>query len=452
MCAVEVLGATNFQRCSHRQYLASSLPISFRIYHSHPLTALAALKGGKIADSKNYAALVQQANDLRDERPADYWATVQSELENTDPKAAAKLGEIIEEASDDVLATIDEDLQSLDVLPPKLRAKCSEFAELLSPEAEEPGAKSEIDALGSEASALLVEAGKDLLENSSLGGLLRPLSVVRGIFDQGFLTLRSIRDLARPVLSLFGIFPSARLISGGKVVSRVLERIVFGQFQRRASNVGSRGMHVLLSQMMHASEGNGTRFHLVGHSLGAHAVTSAAIGRAPSGSLLPHKIHSVIMLQAAVPVTYYHMGGPYRPVSSQLLPVAGPVIATTSQTDMALYNMEVFEGEVVGRQGFSGLGADSDEVVLQDSVSSALGFQKKTFYTVKADAVVNERSGIAFVDLDGSHSDMLDAPLQARIWEAMNVGNITSADLTVKSEADLPPGYWGEDFAVRRNS
>lgn len=443
--------------CVEGCFLLTSL--FFLLNHcSHPATALAAVKGGKVSDSNNYAKLVAETNDLRDEKPAVYWRTVQAELQKTDPKAAAKLGEIVNEADDSLLAainanpaTIDSDPVSVENLPGKLRAKVTEFAQLLSPEAEEPGAKSEIDAAASETSSLLISTGKNLLKNSSIGGLFRSLSTVRGILNNGFLTLRSARDLVRPALSLLGILPSSRLIAGGKVVSRILERILFGQFQRRASNVGSRGVHLLLSQMMIAAEGKGTRFHLVGHSLGAHVVTSAAIG-CPPGSLLPHKLHSLTMLQPAVPVPHYEKGGPYRPLSSQLLPVAGPVIATTSQSDMALYNMEIFDGEVVGRQGFHGLGSESDTVVLQNNVVTPLGFKKGVFYTVKGDAVINATSSVAFVDLDGSHGDLLDPPLQMRIWEAMNVTGVNDAELAIIPKSALPVDYWADDFTIRRNT
>jgi pimeloyl-ACP methyl ester carboxylesterase len=284
--------------------------------------------------------------------------------------------------------------------------------------------------------------------------VLRPVGDVLDAARYGSITLRtliSLGDIARPVAAALGVPLPGRTLAGARAVSRVLERVLLGQFQRRASDAGSRAVHLLVARMMGAlPDGSATRFHLVGHSLGCHVVTSAAIGRAP-GSLLPRKIHSLTLLQAAVPLEYYERGGPYRPLSAVLRPVAGPVVATTSRTDFALANMEEFHGPLLGRAGFKGLAAPHEHRELRADVGAALGFEKGTFYTVEADAVINSRTKLLLFDLDGAHGDLLDEELLARVWEAADT-DVAPADLEMTPARDLPPGYWDVDRTVRRDA
>lgn len=421
---------------------------------SHPVTALAR---GEKAASREYAARVDaavrdvedaadvadvepklaeleidyparfaEAEAQREERPDELIAVVEEELRKTDPKAAAKIGEVRAGLKDSD-GVIDE-------------GKVAEVDKLLD----------ETDDSGSELDGALAGAEGAVVakkEEKKTGGFFSFLKT-----DEIKLTLRSFtsnRDKIYALAALFGIPLPGKSLFASRMLLQRLERLLFGQFQRRAAEVGSRGVHVLLSEMMKAvPEGESTRFHLVGHSLGCHVVTAAAIGRGPVGSLLPRKVNSMTLLQAAVPCVNYEDGGPYRPLSSTLNPVAGPVIATTSQSDMALYNMEIIYPDVLGREGFRGV-PRKEERTLLNKCDQELGFEKGKFYTVEADAVINATSGLLYVDLDGAHGDLLDVELQARVWEAIDT-DVTDEDLRIPKKDELPPNYWEKDRTVRR--
>lgn len=248
----------------------------------------------------------------------------------------------------------------------------------------------------------------------------------------------------------------------------VLNNSFFERFKQHAAKAGSHGVHVLLEKMMTAADGSSTRFHLVGHSLGCHVVTSAAIG--PEIELpkkLPKKLHSVTFLQGAVFCVKYEKKGPYYHLSNVPKPVAGPVIATTSKKDGALRAMELAEWlllrlrlsftdadtDTLGRHGFRklALGADGKSQLetrtLQNDKTAKLDFKAGTFYTLNADAVIKDASsnshdvredisskpqisseGADEVSPDmqtlgsagGAHGDLFDEELQARVWEAID--------------------------------
>lgn len=388
------------------------------------------LKGLKINYKKKSKALdVKRAQD-----PAGYWRDVQRSLEVNDAEAAEGLGKVI-----DTLESGDYNVNlSTGEIDSSLQAKVEGFAKSLD--------KTSVD--GSELD------GEDEIGSIVGGGGDVSKEVELGVEKKFFITAAQIKMIFEKVmlfLSLFGISPPGRVMFAAGAVSNVLERTFFGKFQQRASVVGSRGVHLLLGTMMRAvPEGAKTRFHLVGHSLGCHVATSAAIGCSP-GSLLPRKVHSLILLQAAVPCVSYTEGRPYRPLSGVLRPIAGPVIATTSKSDMALYNMEMFNSSVLGRGGWTGLGASVVDVELQNDVNAKLGFEKEKFYTVRADNVINERSGLLYVDLDGAHGDLLDCELQARVWEAIDTP-VSEQDLVMPCADDLPLGYWNKDRVIRRSA
>lgn len=66
----------------------------------------------------------------------------------------------------------------------------------------------------------------------------------------------------------------------------------------RAGVVGARGVGPLLREMLDATTGKQTRYHLLGHSYGARVVLNA-VAR-PHGGGLPRKVDSMLLLQPAV--------------------------------------------------------------------------------------------------------------------------------------------------------
>lgn len=82
--------------------------------------------------------------------------------------------------------------------------------------------------------------------------------------------------------------------------------------------------------------------------------------------------------------------------------------------------MEMFNSTVVGRGGWEGFSALTKEVELKTDVETKLGFEKGTFFTVRADCVINETSMLVYVYLDGAHGDLLEYELQSRVREAID--------------------------------
>lgn len=238
-------------------------------------------------------------------------------MEETDAGAAESLGQIIDALESGYL---DVDA-STGKIGDGMMAKVESFANSLDKMAGD-GDGSELDG-DEEADA----AGKCAGSKVKVG---------EKAADKDSFLMRAIWAILSPLLSALGVDRPGRSTLAKGAISAALERIFFGKFQKRASDVGSRGLHLLISKMIRAvPESANTKFHLVGHSLWSHVVTSAAIGRSPE-SLLPRKLYSLTLLQTAVPVVTYSEGRPYRPLSGLLRPVAGPMIASTCESDMTL--------------------------------------------------------------------------------------------------------------------
>lgn len=162
-------------------------------------------------------------------------------------------------------------------------------------------------------------------------------------------------------------------------------------------------------------------------SLGCHVASNAALG-SKGNCQLPRKLNSLILLQGAVGQLEYELHGAYYSLSLGLQPVAGPVIATTSCNDLALENMEMFYGPVLGRQGFGQIGHSCDYRILHRNFQDPLTLDKNMFYTVQADAVINECTKFLDIDLDGAHGDLYDPELAHVIWQAAAV-DVSEDDL-----------------------
>lgn len=280
--------------------------------------------------------------------------------------------------------------------------------------------------------------------------------------------LQKLLLFSYPLLSVFGRSRAkAKGLMRHMALSRLLETVVFGQFQNRAATVGAEGVRKLLVDMMKAAEGKETRFHLIGHSLGSHVVSSAAIGTKEC-SKLPRKIQSMVMLQAAVPVKHYENNGKYNSLLSKKKEVEGVLVATTSGTDMALKNMEIFEGNVLGRRGFSNSAAGRHKLsefieveIFGQSFSQKLlppfspgkgwrlldpapFLRKGHFFSISADSVINDVKKVLYrlrLDVTGSHNDLYDMKLQQMVWKTIDVGRDDDTPNGINEEGVTVPQY-----------
>jgi hypothetical protein len=306
-------------------YIAVSWP-------SHPATAAAFLPfskfHGRKADKDHYERVLKETNDLRAKKPAAYWSVVRSELELTDKQAASTLGEIVSileaPAKDSPLAQAPVGTTNLSDLPDSVVQKVIDFAGHLDPEAEQPGTIALIDSDTSKTTR------EKLLGQSANRGIVEstPASPPWG--------MQKIGKWIGSLLFLVGLMPSPQVVASAKTVTDTLEFILFDQFQRRASVCGQRGVNNLITRLMEASEKHGTRFHAISHSMGGHVVCSAVIGFPDSP--LPRMVHSLSLLQAAIPSNSFAPNEPYHVLHDGSKRVSGPIIASTSQFDMALDN------------------------------------------------------------------------------------------------------------------
>lgn len=227
-------------------------------------------------------------------------------------------------------------------------------------------------------------------------------------------------------------------------VARVLEEIIFGQFERRASNVGSRGVHALVTKLMQAN--SKVKFHLLGHSLGGHVVASGAIGRRP-GSLLPRKIHSMMILQGALDCRSMARGGGYRPIVTYLRPVAGPVVATTSPFDKTLRVYDVFHNTPLGLAGFKDTAPVQAitrlvEKVTDGKARQVFDFKSGELYVLDGTNVITE--GGPFGD---AHGDILDPEVMQAFWQSASTV-VSSEGYVIPTLESLPANYWSR-FNIR---
>ncbi|GAB0498010.1 hypothetical protein MMPV_009349 [Pyropia vietnamensis] len=209
---------------------------------------------------------------------------------------------------------------------------------------------------------------------------------------------------------------------------------LFGRFQHRARVVGRVGVRGLLAKLMAAAAttaGPAPKFHLAGHSLGSHVVSSALVGPRRGGVPLPAKVHSVALVQGAVPAGAYGAGKMYGSMLGHQGPVAGPVVATYSTRDGALW----FYGRAYGGEPLGRVGADHQQPVVPRRLVMGgvdatydLGGGGGHMVNVDASAVVDKIEPGIGGKLVGSHSDVTDPPTTHLIWAAALAGDGSPAE------------------------
>ncbi len=206
------------------------------------------------------------------------------------------------------------------------------------------------------------------------------------------------------------VLPTVSRLRRAYDLSSTLFDIFFSTFERRAGVVGKNGVHKLLKKLMRTAK-NDVRFHMYGHSLGAHVVLSGAIGE---GKKLPRKIHAVMLAQGCLPKNVLAKNGLYRQVADGLKPIGGPILATVFWKDEALIGYDVWMPSPVGRVGFdkaSLMKVDSKviEALEEGEPRQPVEFKAGTCYNLAAGAVVR------------SHTDVKDKEIMDMFWKAAAV-------------------------------
>lgn len=226
---------------------------------------------------------------------------------------------------------------------------------------------------------------------------------------------------------------AASTVAAAALLRRTAIIYLFGRFQRRARVVGRVGVRGLLAKLMAAAAGRpaaaaGTaaaapapKFHLAGHSLGSHVVSSALVGPRRGATPLPAKVHSVALVQGAVPAGAYGPGKAYGTLLGPGGPVAGTVVVTYSRLDGALW----FYGRAYGGEPLGRVGADHDRpaaprrlVMGPADAAYDFGGGGGQMVNVDASAVVDAVEAGLGGKLVGAHSDVVDPPTTHLIWAA----------------------------------
>jgi len=224
-----------------------------------------------------------------------------------------------------------------------------------------------------------------------------------------------------------GFFTIVASAAGTAAAALLLRRtaiiILFGRYQRRAKVIGRTGVRQLLATLMAAAgrhaAGGRLKFHAAGHSLGAHVVSSAVVGPRGARPPLPAKVHSLVLVQGAVPAGAYGAGGPYGALSVAGGPVAGVTVATHSPSDGALWFYgRAYGGEPLGRVGATHSRPSPPLRVTMVAATEAYGLTPGAFVNVDAGAYIDKVAGGLGGKLVGSHSDVTDAETTHLVWAA----------------------------------
>jgi len=229
--------------------------------------------------------------------------------------------------------------------------------------------------------------------------------------------------------SFFTAFASvAATAAAALLLRRTAIIVLFGRYQRRAKVVGRTGVRQLLGTLMAAVGDRAARerpkFHAAGHSLGAHVVSSAVVGPRGDRPPLPAKVHSLVLVQGAVPAGAYGAGGPYGALSAADGPVAGVTVATHSASDGALWFYgRAYGGEPLGRVGATHTRPSPPRRVAMAAAGQGYRLTPGgAFVNVDAGAYIDKVGGGLGGKAVGSHSDVTDAETTHLVWAAALVG------------------------------
>jgi len=291
--------------------------------------------------------------------------------------------------------------------------------------------------------ASVAKAGKSLLKGGLAAGWVVGSSAVAAL---------SAMDTCRGGL---GKKLAKGVQAGGRAAVEGTQDCVFGDYQRRAATVGRGTGHRLLVKLMTAAAGveaaatvaAGARrsppppiaFHAAGHSLGCHVVCGAVAGPEVDGGgvkpALPRRLHSLVLIQGAMPADCLSTGGVYRVVRPS---VAGVVIVTTSTTDNALGLYATGWGEAIGVVGAKWTGAASRKPsVLRLKAATRYRFRPGQLINVDAREYIRNDSDACF-NLCGGHLNFLHIEVLQVVWDAMTTP-VDSRAYTVTSTIRVKP-------------
>lgn len=226
----------------------------------------------------------------------------------------------------------------------------------------------------------------------------------------------------------------AQVAAVGSAATKPLATELFGRFEERAVLVGSTGVRRLLWKLQTASmraeaaataarSRATTRYHAMGHSLGCHVVCAAIAGSAGDDDDVRRPLHSLTLIQGAMPRTALSPSGCYPNLRRR---VAGVILITHSASDNALGWYMHHGPPALGVFGAAGWCKGRDrctpvELILHDGDDS-----RRLLTTFRAGQVINLNASSvirndcrATINVVGAHMNFLRDPVLRAVWAAM---------------------------------
>ena len=257
---------------------------------------------------------------------------------------------------------------------------------------------------------------------------------------ENYMMLDTIKTYGKKFMlaSLFGVVGQAAMLSYSA------QDAVFRFLTRRAYTVGSRGMHMLIGYIMKITSVE-SKIHLYGFSMGATVVLAAAIGTAP-GSVFRRKIHSIHVFQGAVNNKWLRKKNIFRPLCCELKPVAGPIVFTHAENDLALIGLNVANSAFRMKNkeravGYKGVDDQIEPMQLEEI--SVHEFNDESF-------ILEE--GICYnvncKTLEGFHHHANHFPEVVEAFLKTIRADVKKESYKFVEHGELPDGYW-TDIKVR---
>jgi len=237
----------------------------------------------------------------------------------------------------------------------------------------------------------------------------------------------------------FGLGRMVQGFSRGLVeATRNAERMAFGKYEQRAIHIGSTGLHAMLAGFMTAVDRRGPtappiRFHGVGHSLGCHVISGAVCGPPGGVCSLPRRMHSLCLIEPAVHAHAMTVGHKYHRLTGADLAtaaapvrrglVAGAIVVTTSETDMALHNYSIWNGKAMGTIGAELSPPAEPRAVDMKPATEMYALPAGSITNVNGDKYIVPAEGASLLEryTVGSHCNIYGPEVCHLVWAAAAV-------------------------------
>lgn len=209
-----------------------------------------------------------------------------------------------------------------------------------------------------------------------------------------------------------------------------LRQLTFWTMKKRANHVGENYLHGFIARLM--TKCSGVRVHLMGHSFGCIAMSSA-LGGPGAEAPLPRPVASCVLVQGAMSLWAYAPSIPFRDKVAGYFAkvlvdgkVSGPIAVTVSMHDYAVGKLYPWAAGIAGHVAydpqnlpqfgaigaFGICGAMAAKERMRASTES-YGFEAGHIYNIEGSKYIAKIDGAS-----GAHSDIAGPEVAHIIWQA----------------------------------